>query len=189
MGHEWMQQSGYCREHKIHHRQGGSLLCFVFAEDFGLGRFHEPVAVIAPYKVVEALRDSVELISAISSLDRVDRFVQACEQFQGVDRYAPVVDFWSDIAWSMHLPEARHVPKFCREVPTFFDLLFVEANILSSRGDAHQAEAQAVSAILIDQFERIGRVAQGLRHLPAELVANEARKINVAKRNIVLNAV
>ena len=89
----------------------------------------------------------------------------------------------------MHLPEARHVPKFCREVPTFFDLLFVEANILSSGRDAHQAEAQPVGAILIDQFKWVRRITQRLGHLPAELVANETRKINVAKRNIVLNAV
>ncbi len=50
----------------------------------------------------------------------------------------------------MHLPEASDVPKFRREVSTFFDLLFVEANILSPGSNAHQAKAQAVSAILAD---------------------------------------
>ena len=43
-----MQQSGYCREHKIHHRQGGSLLCFVFAEDFGLGATFKLLTQILP---------------------------------------------------------------------------------------------------------------------------------------------
>src|SRR5881396_1250580 len=184
-----MQQPQYRGKHKVHYRQHRFLLRLVAAEDFRLGGFDEPIAVIAPDKVVKALCDRAELIFAVSSFDCVHRFVQAGEQFQGVDRYRLVVDFWSDLAWSMHLPEASHVPKFRREVSTFFDLLFVEANILASGSNAHQAEAQAVSAILIDQFERIGRVTQGLRHLPAELVANEARKINVAKRNIVLNAV
>jgi hypothetical protein len=37
----------------------------------------------------------------------------------------------------MHLSEARDVPKFRREVSTFFDLLFVEANVLASGRNAH----------------------------------------------------
>src|SRR5438552_18124252 len=184
-----MQQPQYRGQHKVHYRQNRCHSRVVGAGEFRLGCFDVPVAVIAPDKVVKALYDRAELIFAVSSFDCVHRFVQAGEQFQGVDRYRLVVDFWSDLAWSMHLPEASDVPKFRREVPPFFDLLFVEANILSSGGDAHQAEAQAVSAILVDQFEWIGRVAQRLRHLAAELVANETRKINVAKRNIILNAV
>src|SRR4029077_1394619 len=175
-----MQQPQYRGKHKVHYRQGRFLLHLVTAEDFRLGCFDEPIAVIAPDEVVKALCDRAELIFAVSSFDCVDRFVQTGEQFQGVDRYRLVVDFWSNIAQSMHLPEARDIPKFRREVSTFFDLFFVEANILSSGSYAHQPKAQAVSAILVDQFERIGRVTQGLRHLSTELVANEARKINVA---------
>jgi hypothetical protein len=89
----------------------------------------------------------------------------------------------------MHLTKAGHVPKFSREVAALFDLFFVEANILASGGDAHQPKAHAVGAILVDQFEGIGGIAQRLRHLPAKLVANQARKIDVAEGNIVLNAV
>src|SRR4029077_16144241 len=162
---------------KVHYPQGRFLLHVVTAEDFRLGGFNEPIAVIAPDKVVKALCDRAELIFVVSSFNCVDRFAQSSEQFQGVDRYRLVVDFWRSIARSMHLPEARDVPKFRREVSTFFDLFFVEANILSSGSNAHQAKAQAVGAVLVDQFERIGRVAQGLRHLSTELVANEARKI------------
>ena len=89
----------------------------------------------------------------------------------------------------MHLPEARDIPKFRREVSAFFDLLFVEANVLASGSDAHQTEPQAIGTILVEQFKWIGRVTQGLRHLPAKLIANQARKINVGEGNIVLNAV
>src|SRR6266513_1427083 len=111
-----MQQSQYRGKDKVHYRQRGFLLRPVAAEDFRLGGFNEPIAVIAPDEVVNALCDHVELIFVVSSFGCVDGFVQAGEQFQGVDRYRLVVDFWSDLAWSMHLPEARHVPKFRREV-------------------------------------------------------------------------
>src|SRR5438045_5798489 len=136
-----MQQPQYRGKHKVHYRQHRLLLRLVAAEDFRLGGFNEPIAVIAPDKVVKALCYHVELIFAVSSFDCVDGFVQAGEQFQGVDRYCLVVDFWSDLAWSMHLPEARHVPKFRREVSAFFDLLWVEANILTSVSNAHQTKA------------------------------------------------
>src|SRR5438477_12625586 len=160
-----MQQPQYRGQHKVHYRQHRFLLRLVAAEDFRLGGFDEPIAVIAPDKVVKALCDRAELIFAVSSFDCVHRFVQAGEQFQGVDRYRLVVDFWSDLAWSMHLPEASDVPKFRREVQPYFNLLFVESNILSSRGDAHQTEVQAMSAILVDSFEWIERVATVIRCL------------------------
>src|SRR6266487_5001593 len=126
-----MQQPQYRGKHKVHYRQHRLLLCLIFAEDVCLSGFEEPVAIIAPDKIVKALRDGIELIFAISAFNCLDCFVQPSEQFQGVDRYCLVVDIWNDIARSMHLPEASDVPKFRREVSTFFDLLFVEANILS----------------------------------------------------------
>ena len=89
----------------------------------------------------------------------------------------------------MHLPEASDIPKFRCEVSTFFNLLFVEANVLAAGRNAHEPKPQTVGAILVDQFKWIGRVTQRLRHLATEFVANEARKINVAEGNIVLNAV
>ena len=59
----------------------------------------------------------------------------------------------------MHLAETRRVPKFVRKISAFFDLLFIEANVLTARRNAHQAEAQTVGPIFRDQLERIGRVA------------------------------
>ena len=57
------------------------------------------------------------------------------------------------------MAKPRHVPKFGREIAAFFDLFFVEANILAARRDPHQAEAQTVRSILVDQLERIRRIA------------------------------
>src|SRR5260370_17893641 len=87
----------------------------------------------------------------------------------------------------MHLPKTRDVPEFCREVSAFLDLLFVVTNVLPSGRNPHQTKSQSVGAILIDQLERIGRITQRLRHFPAERVANNTDKENVAERNVVLD--
>ena len=83
--HERMQQPHDRGQHVIHHRQRGFLLRFVLAENVGLGRFHEPVAVIAPDKIVEPLRDRIELVITIRFFNRVDRFVQSRQHFHSVD--------------------------------------------------------------------------------------------------------
>src|SRR5213078_971866 len=78
-------------------------------------------------------------------------------------------------------------PEFCREVTAFFYLFLVEANVLAGGRDAHQTKSQAVGAVLVDQLERIGRIAERLRHFAALPVANNAGKENVVKRNVVFN--
>jgi hypothetical protein len=127
----------------------------VFAENFGLRSFNKPVAIIAPDKVIKPLCDRIELIFAISGFDGVNRFVQARNQFQGVNRQRLIIDSWSSIAWPMHLPEASDVPKFGCEITAFLDLLFIKGNVLSAWCDAHQTKAQSVCSIPCDQLEWI----------------------------------
>ena len=84
----------------------------------------------------------------------------------------------------MHLPETAGVPKLVAEVAAQLDVLFVENDVLSQRRGAHNAQAQGVGAILGDEVERIGRIAQALGHLPPEFVADDAGEINVAERHL-----
>src|SRR5436309_15283862 len=86
----------------------------------------------------------------------------------------------------MHLTEARDIPDLRPKVTSFFNLSFVETNVLASRRDAHQTKSQAVGTILIDQLQRIRRIAQRLRHLSTEVVADNAGEENVTKWNVVL---
>src|SRR4030088_569402 len=88
----------------------------------------------------------------------------------------------------MHLPEPHRVPKFRGEVAAFLDLFFVETNVLPARRNPHKTEAQPVGAVLINQLERIRRVAEALRHLAPLLVPNESGKENIAERNVVFDA-
>jgi len=87
------------------------------------------------------------------------------------------------------LPEPRGVPEFRGEVAPFFDLFFIEADILTARRDAHQAKAQPVGAVFLDQLQRVRRVAEQLRHFAALLVTNQAREINLPKWNVVFVAI
>ncbi len=162
---------------------------FVLAENFRLRCFDKPVAIIAPDEIVKTLRDGIELIFAIRRFDCVDRLVQSRENFDGVDRQRRVVDLRRGIARSVHLPKARGIPKFCRKVSAFFDLFFIEADVLTARRDAHETKAQPVGAILVDQLQRVGRVAERLRHFAALLVTNQAREKNIVKWNVVFDHV
>src|ERR1043166_5199095 len=94
------------------------------------------------------------------------------------------MDFWCWLTRAVHLAKPRDVPEFRREVSAFLDLSFIEPNVLSRRRDAHQSKSQAVRAILIDQLERVGRIAERLRHFAALAVANDAGEENVVKRNV-----
>src|SRR5206468_1167054 len=88
---------------------------------------------------------------------------------------------------AVHLAKAHNVPEFCRKVAAFFDLFFVEPNVLPSRRDVHHAKTQTVGAIFVDQLEWIRRITERLRHLPPQLVANQASEQNVVKWNVVFD--
>jgi hypothetical protein len=48
----------------------------------------------------------------------------------------------------LHLAKARDVPELCREVTAFFDLFFIESNVLSRWCDPHQTKSHTIGAIL-----------------------------------------
>ena len=85
---------------------------------------------------------------------------------------------------ALHLAEAAGVPELVAEVAAQLDVLLVEQHVLAQRRAAHGAEAQGVGAVLGDEFERVGRIAQALAHLAAQLVADDAGEIDVAERQV-----
>src|SRR5437868_14312074 len=88
----------------------------------------------------------------------------------------------------MHLPKTRDVPKLGRKVTAFLDLLFIEANVLATWRSPNQSEAQTICAILCHQGERIGRVPERFRHLPALLITHDPGKENIPKWNVIFIA-
>src|ERR1041385_4683455 len=86
----------------------------------------------------------------------------------------------------MHLSQTRHVPELGGKIAALLDLFLVVANVLTAGRDAHQTKAQAVGAIFINQLERIGRVAQRLRHLWPSL--SRIRPVKYTWRNGMLSS-
>ena len=189
VGHERMEQPQKSGENEIHHRQNRFLPRLVVAENFRLRRFDEPIAIIAPEKIVESLGDLVEFVFAIRRFGRDQQFIETRQHFDRVDRKRVFLQTRRRLARPVHLAKARGVPKLGREIAALLDLLLIERDVLPARRDPHQAKAQTVRAILRDQIERIGRIAQRFRHLAALLVANESREKNIAKRDVVFEPI
>jgi hypothetical protein len=84
----------------------------------------------------------------------------------------------------LHLAEAGGVPELGAEVAAELDVLFVEADVLTQRRTAHDAEAQRIGAVARDELQRIGRIAERFGHFAALLVADDAGEIDVLERQL-----
>src|SRR5205814_4311141 len=77
MRHERMKQPQDRVENVIHYCECGFFLRIVLAANVALRSLDKPVAVIAPNKIVQSLRDRIELVIAISRFDHINRLIQA----------------------------------------------------------------------------------------------------------------
>src|SRR5262245_46267953 len=80
-----------------------------------------------------------------------------------------------------HLPEAACVPELVAEIFSALDPLLLEPDVLTLRRNGNDAETQSVGAILVDEIERVRRIAERLRHFAADRITDDAGKINVPK--------
>ena len=154
-----MQQAQKARQNEIHHREDGLFARNVFAEDVRLRCFDEPIAIIAPKEIVEALSHLVEFVFAVTILDCNQQFIEPRQDFDRVNRQRLLVDLRRGLARSVHLAEARGIPQLRREVAALLDLLFIERNILTAGRDAHEPETQTIRAEFRNEVERVRRVA------------------------------
>ena len=79
------------------------------------------------------------------------------------------------------LDEAEGVPDFVAEVAALLHELVVVHDVVAGGGGEHQAHADAVGAIVADEVEGVGRVAERLAHLAADGVADDACEVNVVE--------
>ena len=85
----------------------------------------------------------------------------------------------------LHLDEARGVPEFGAEVSTDLELVIGQEHVLPGGRNHDQAEAQGVSAELVDDRQRINRVTQALAHLAALVIAHGAVDVHVGEGNVI----
>ena len=73
----------------------------------------------------------------------------------------------------IHVNIARGVPELVRKTGACLDALLGVANIVTRGVAGNEEEAQRVSAVLLDDLERVNAVAEGFAHLSALLVADD----------------
>ena len=187
-GNERMQQQQGLTQHQILDRKtrrlGGRILQLRFRH------LHIPVAKIVPEKTVERLHGRAELKlgeaavhlprggeqplenGVIVGVEPAGREARENRRERGVVARLPA-----------HLAEPARVPELVAEIFPALDPVFLKADVLPLRRDRHDPEPQAVRPVGVDQVERVGRIAEGLRHLPALLVADDAGEVDVFERN------
>src|ERR1035437_9943488 len=154
----------------------------------GFARLHIPVAILVPEKFIERGGGFAELVFVQRDGDFADGggeleqnpFVIRGEQ----GAFDPALNFKYDGRGvrrcarggraPLYLAETAGVPELVAEIAAEFHVLLVEEHVLAERRAAHGAEAEGVRAVLGDEFERVGRIAERLRHLAALLVADDA---------------
>ena len=82
------------------------------------------------------------------------------------------------------LNQAESVPDLVVEVSALFAEGLVEEDVVAGRSRQHHAHAYTVCTKLLDQFDRVGRIAEALRHLAAEFVAHDTGKVDILEREL-----
>ena len=147
-----------------------------------VGGFHHlqvQAAEVVPEELVgrlERLRNAVgaEIVGDLAQSD-AECLAEPC------DRQAVVLVLCGLAVRRPAVHQAVGVPYLVAEVASLLAERLVEHHVVACRrGDEHR-HAHTVGAVFGDQVERVGRVAQLLGHLAADLVADDAREIDVAE--------
>ena len=88
-----------------------------------------------------------------------------------------------------HFPafdKSEAVPYLVAEVASLLAEALVEEDVVARGGCQHHTHAHAVCAEAGNQVQRVGAVAQRLRHLASQFVADDTREIDMAERHFAL---
>ena len=89
-----------------------------------------------------------------------------------------------DIGGLPSLHETESIPNLVVEVTSLLAKTLVEEDVITCRSRQHHTHANAVGAVFVYQFYRVGRVAETLRHLAAKFVAHDTCEVNVLEREL-----
>ena len=80
--------------------------------------------------------------------------------------------------------QTESIPYLITEVTSLFAKCIIEKDVVSGRSRKHHTHTYPVGTVLINQFQRIGRVTERLGHLTSQLVTNDTCEINVLERHL-----
>ncbi len=179
-----MQEAQDAREAVVEGGEGAAVSGRGGVGEVGFGAFEVAGAEVVPDEGVEQLGGGGELVVVEGGVDLIYKGVELAEHEvrEGGEAVRGGVSGW--VAGAVMGAEAGGVPEFVAEVAAFFDLFFIEADVLALGGDAHEAEAQAVRAVFDDEVEGIGGVAERFGEFAALGVADEAGEVNVTEGDV-----
>ena len=143
----------------------------------GLHHLQIPAGELVPEELIDShqgLRDTIlgeEIVEFGSHL-----FQFSVEPFHGQLLCTGLFDIVADLP---ALDEAEGVPDFIVEVTSLLAESLVEEDVVTGRSGEHHAHAHTVGSELLDEFDGVGAVAERLRHLTTQLVADNTCEVDV----------
>ena len=128
-------------------------------------KFHIPVAEFIPDKVIYFLNCNSEFIF-IHVLGHIFRQCVDLGQNPAVSRLQQrILRRLHTFFRHIHKDETGRVPHFIREVTARLHSLVVEAHIITRRVSCDKCKSQGVSAVFVDNLQRINTISKRFTHL------------------------
>ncbi len=161
------------------HRQRGVLIL-----QSQLGYLDVPVTELPPDEVVHLALGLAEMEILHQMIHTGDHAVHPA-QYPAILQRQPVTqrlirDFTINIAQY----EPRRVPQLVGEVAGGLNLIHAQTDVVPRRGAGREGVSQGISAVLVDQLQRVQHVALHLAHLFAAFVSYQPVQIDGVERYI-----
>ena len=162
------------------------LLRLVLAIQDQLARFEVPVAEVIPEELVRPLCRVVEAVLLEGGAGGLHAAVQAVQDppVHGVEASGRLRVGGEGPTFEVHEQEARGVPDLVGEPGAQLEGIPVHKDVLALGGHERQGELEGVGAVLLDHLEGIDAVAEGLGHLAALHVPDQAVNVHVREGNL-----
>ena len=149
----------------------------------GLHQLEVPAAEVIPEEFVEPLEGLRDAVAAEVCLQLGDVAAHdVAEPLDGGGVHLALRERCVDLP---AVDQTVGVPDFVAEVAALLAERLVEHHVVAGRRREQHRHAHAVGAVLCDEVQRVGRVAQLLGHLAADFVAHDAREVDVAEGLLV----
>ena len=174
-GHKRMQQPQHLVQNVDQHGKGRLLPAGILGIQPRLGQLNVPVAVGIPDEVVDLLHCHAQLVLFQILRDLGNQGVQLGEHpLVGNFQLIKLGKFVFGVLGQVHQNIPGGVPQLVGEVAHGLAPLHIETHVVSGRVAGDHVHPQGVAAVFVDHFQRIDAVAQGLGHLAALVVPDQA---------------
>ena len=172
--HERVQEAQELVKHIHQHLLRGQLALFVLAIQSCLGQLDIPVTVRVPDEVIDLGGGHAQLVRIHILRDLFDERIELGQHPFVLDLQVGGIRKAVFFDGQVHEHIAARIPDLVGEIAHGLALFDVEAHIVAGRVAGDEVKAQGVCAVFLGHFQRVDAVAEGLGHLAALVVADEA---------------